>query len=304
MPVPICLVCGAENAKQHYGSWCCNGCKGFFWRSISSKRRYICLNRNSDIECKACRLKRCLEIGMDPKLIRDCWGKSPTPQGPTLRDRCRSLGALDWKNGREKERIGTPNSDCVEQQGSVMIPSHFKEQSDAPRPNTSNLSSCNLQLLSDYLEWVHNIPELNMLNEDDRNFLVLCRARPSAWLLLAHHRMHNTENRPNIELDKLELLLHNEIVGPLRELEIHSVEFEILRNVCFFSTVPQLSEAGRRLVTSVQNAQLRILSEFSLSRINLMEKANEGPLLLSSVFRLNRMMNTLLTVEKVANFKG
>ena len=42
-----CLVCGARNAKQHYGSWCCNGCKGFFWRTISCRRHYICLNSNS-----------------------------------------------------------------------------------------------------------------------------------------------------------------------------------------------------------------------------------------------------------------
>uniref|UniRef100_A0A183CGN1 Nuclear receptor domain-containing protein n=1 Tax=Globodera pallida TaxID=36090 RepID=A0A183CGN1_GLOPA len=308
MPIR-CLVCGAENAKQHYG---------FFWRSVSSKRRYICLSVGSEIECtledgrrnccRACRLKRCLKVGMDPKLIRDCWGKSASPQGPLIRDRCQSLGQPPvYKSDRESVQPDT----CTDFDGGVQqqtedppkAPIYCNQNVFQPQ-NKPKVSAFNLQLLSDYLEWVHNVPELNLLTEDDRNLMVLRRARPSAWLLLAHHEFNNFKNRAQVELDKLELL-HNEIIGPLRELDAQSVEVEILRNVCFFSTVPQLSETGRGLVNSVQNANLRALSEFALSQTGLLDKLDETPppplLLLNTVFRLNRMVNILSVVEKIAH---
>uniref|UniRef100_A0A914HZ14 Nuclear receptor domain-containing protein n=1 Tax=Globodera rostochiensis TaxID=31243 RepID=A0A914HZ14_GLORO len=299
MPIR-CLVCGAENAKQHYGSLCCNGCKGFFWRSVSSKRRYICLSLGSEIECtledgrrnccRACRLKRCLKVGMDPKLIRDCWGKSASPQGPLIRDRCQSLGQSVYKSDRESAQPDT----CTDYDGGVQqqneeppkAPTYCNQNVFQPQ-NKPKGSACNLQLLSEYLEWVHNVPELNLLTEDDRNLMVLRRARPSAWLLLAHHEFNNFKNRAQVELDKLELL-HNEIIGPLRELDAQSVEVEILRNVCFFSTVPQLSESGR-------------------GQTGLLDKVDETRppplLLLNTVFRLNRMVNILSVVEKIAHLK-
>uniref|UniRef100_A0AC34Q309 Ecdysone receptor n=1 Tax=Panagrolaimus sp. JU765 TaxID=591449 RepID=A0AC34Q309_9BILA len=45
-----CLVCGDPKATYHYGSHCCSGCKGFFRRSIRSKRKYTCQNAgNCDV---------------------------------------------------------------------------------------------------------------------------------------------------------------------------------------------------------------------------------------------------------------
>ncbi len=37
-----CRICGDEQANMHYGSVSCNGCRGFFRRSVAQKRVYRC----------------------------------------------------------------------------------------------------------------------------------------------------------------------------------------------------------------------------------------------------------------------
>uniref|UniRef100_A0A183BV90 Nuclear receptor domain-containing protein n=1 Tax=Globodera pallida TaxID=36090 RepID=A0A183BV90_GLOPA len=80
-----CRVCGAGGAARHYGSVCCSGCKGFFRRSVRFQKVYRCLNlyvgqcaisklyRNC---CRACRLRKCLCIGLDPNLVHGDWGQN------------------------------------------------------------------------------------------------------------------------------------------------------------------------------------------------------------------------------------
>ncbi|KFB51497.1 AGAP006571-PA-like protein [Anopheles sinensis] len=70
-----CKVCGDKASGYHYGVTSCEGCKGFFRRSIQKQIEYRCLrdgkclvirlNRN---RCQYCRFKKCLSVGMS----RDC----------------------------------------------------------------------------------------------------------------------------------------------------------------------------------------------------------------------------------------
>uniref|UniRef100_A0A915M7V1 Nuclear receptor domain-containing protein n=1 Tax=Meloidogyne javanica TaxID=6303 RepID=A0A915M7V1_MELJA len=70
---PKCLVCGQENPKMHYGVLACLGCKGFFRRALKKLNEYECFHNNNCIidknertSCRACRLQKCLDVGMDP----------------------------------------------------------------------------------------------------------------------------------------------------------------------------------------------------------------------------------------------
>jgi len=72
-----CVVCGDDGAKMHYNVLACLGCKGFFRRALKKADQYECINDNKCVinkyarnSCRACRLKKCLEAGMDPAAVR------------------------------------------------------------------------------------------------------------------------------------------------------------------------------------------------------------------------------------------
>ncbi|XP_067881141.1 vitamin D3 receptor-like [Heterodontus francisci] len=72
----ICGVCGDKATGFHFNAMTCEGCKGFFRRSMKKKANFTCpFNGNCSItkdnrrHCQACRLKRCQDIGMMKEFI-------------------------------------------------------------------------------------------------------------------------------------------------------------------------------------------------------------------------------------------
>ena len=73
-----CLVCGDKARWQHYGVLACEGCKGFFKRSLVKPHSLQCLdNGDCKIEkknrthCPACRYKKCIMVGMSAKIVSE-----------------------------------------------------------------------------------------------------------------------------------------------------------------------------------------------------------------------------------------
>ncbi|CAL1274083.1 unnamed protein product [Larinioides sclopetarius] len=68
-----CVVCGDVSSGKHYGVLACNGCSGFFKRSVRRKLVYRCqaasgqciVDKAHRNQCQACRLRKCLECGMN-----------------------------------------------------------------------------------------------------------------------------------------------------------------------------------------------------------------------------------------------
>ncbi|CAF3092333.1 unnamed protein product [Rotaria sp. Silwood2] len=86
-PFGACRVCSDSATGIHYGIATCEGCKGFFKRSILRKEKYRCYFDNSCLinvanrnRCKACRFRQCIDEGMSvdgvkmgriPKLVKE-----------------------------------------------------------------------------------------------------------------------------------------------------------------------------------------------------------------------------------------
>uniref|UniRef100_A0A915IPB6 Uncharacterized protein n=1 Tax=Romanomermis culicivorax TaxID=13658 RepID=A0A915IPB6_ROMCU len=88
-----CKVCQDHSSGKHYGIFACDGCAGFFKRSIRRNRQYVCKARTTPQEghcavdkthrnqCRSCRLLRCLQAGMNKDAVQHERG----PRNSTLR---------------------------------------------------------------------------------------------------------------------------------------------------------------------------------------------------------------------------
>ncbi|BHF72849.1 Nuclear receptor sub 2 group C member 2 [Sparganum proliferum] len=72
-----CRVCGDRASGRHYGVLSCEGCKGFFKRSIRGHVNYICRTKQRCIvnkayrnRCQYCRLQKCLQVGMRSEAVQ------------------------------------------------------------------------------------------------------------------------------------------------------------------------------------------------------------------------------------------
>nr|XP_036871022.1 peroxisome proliferator-activated receptor delta isoform X2 [Manis javanica] len=76
-----CRVCGDKASGFHYGVHACEGCKGFFRRTVRMKLEYEKCERSCKIQkknrnkCQYCRFQKCLALGMSHNAIR--FGRMP-----------------------------------------------------------------------------------------------------------------------------------------------------------------------------------------------------------------------------------
>uniref|UniRef100_A0A0N4ZKI1 Nuclear receptor n=1 Tax=Parastrongyloides trichosuri TaxID=131310 RepID=A0A0N4ZKI1_PARTI len=74
-----CAICGDKSSGLHYGIYTCEGCKGFFKRTVQNKRVYSCVSGSGSCpmtkeqrnRCQYCRFKTCLRKGMVLEAVRE-----------------------------------------------------------------------------------------------------------------------------------------------------------------------------------------------------------------------------------------
>lgn len=85
-----CKVCSDHSSGKHYGIFACDGCAGFFKRSIRRSRNYECKSKSGGHcmvdkthrnQCRACRLRKCFKVGMNKDAVQHERG----PRNSTLR---------------------------------------------------------------------------------------------------------------------------------------------------------------------------------------------------------------------------
>ncbi|XP_046554792.1 nuclear hormone receptor E75-like [Haliotis rubra] len=85
----LCKVCGDKASGFHYGVFSCEGCKGFFRRTIRQNITYkpcdnpkgCLIMRISRNRCQFCRLQKCLTVGMSHESVR--LGRCPKKDRPS-----------------------------------------------------------------------------------------------------------------------------------------------------------------------------------------------------------------------------
>lgn len=98
----LCQVCGDKSSGFHYGVHACEGCKGFFRRSIQQKLQYRPCSKNQQCSilrinrnrCQYCRLKKCIAVGMSRDAVR--FGRVPK------REKAKMLAEMNRANAQSQ----------------------------------------------------------------------------------------------------------------------------------------------------------------------------------------------------------
>ena len=89
----LCSICGDRASGKHYGVYSCEGCKGFFKRTVRKDLTYACREEKNCIidkrqrnRCQYCRYQKCLTCGMKREAVqeeRQRGGKSQSSSSAT-----------------------------------------------------------------------------------------------------------------------------------------------------------------------------------------------------------------------------
>lgn len=74
----LCLICGDRASGKHYGVYSCEGCKGFFKRTVRKNLTFSCreeknclIDKRQRNRCQYCRYQKCLSTGMKREAVQE-----------------------------------------------------------------------------------------------------------------------------------------------------------------------------------------------------------------------------------------
>ncbi|XP_053706455.1 nuclear receptor subfamily 1 group D member 2-like isoform X2 [Synchiropus splendidus] len=126
--VLLCKVCGDVASGFHYGVHACEGCKGFFRRSIQQNIHYkMCVKnenclimRTNRNRCQHCRFKKCLSVGMSRDAVR--FGRIPKREKQRLLEEMQSY-MNEMAASEARSAAGSPvNDNAKEAIGAISRP--------------------------------------------------------------------------------------------------------------------------------------------------------------------------------------
>ncbi|XP_047225262.1 nuclear receptor subfamily 1, group H, member 5 [Girardinichthys multiradiatus] len=208
----LCVVCGDKASGYHYNALTCEGCKGFFRRSVTKKAVYHCKSGGScemDMymrrKCQDCRLRKCRAVGM----LAECLLTEVQCQSKRLRKGGKSRGQEEEESA-ESRRVsstcrlpGQPATLTREQKHIVdrMVEAHrqfrdqdcssymvFEWQCALEGEGLSDVLSPHLHRL---LQFARTVPGFDLLDFSDQMALLSVSSLEVMFLLSAQQFSNN-----------------------------------------------------------------------------------------------------------------
>ncbi|CAF1285918.1 unnamed protein product [Rotaria magnacalcarata] len=246
----ICEVCGDNSSGKHYGILACNGCSGFFKRSVRRKLIYRCqassgrciidkANRN---QCQACRLEKCLQMGMIKEAVQN--------ERQSRTDSQIRINSIDLHHDDTGKRISamhhlpfqqvsniTSNSSSHESSTSSMI-KHSHEY-DLVNKLDDTFYIISSQILLMIIKWIRNLPtflnlpvcdQLILLEESWSELFLLWAIQYSIPLddggPIFHHTVLHRQNEDEKSI--------HDIFYIFKQLKLDPIEFACLKTIVLF----------------------------------------------------------------------
>ncbi|CAF0728854.1 unnamed protein product [Adineta steineri] len=195
----LCAVCGDRSSGKHYGIYSCDGCSGFFKRSIHRHRHYVCkaqgemkdkcpVDKTHRNQCRSCRLARCFLVNMNkdavqhergprkakPKILSVSSMILPSSTGPPIA--CSSspimtnVSSLSISN--QFNRKSKHSSTQQQQQQLTCLPTIDNYNSFSTIINQTTLYEAAARLLFTMTSWLQTVPSFKILSNDDQRSLL------------------------------------------------------------------------------------------------------------------------------------
>lgn len=250
----VCKVCGDRASGKHYGLYSCEGCKGFFKRTVRKELSYSCrdnkhcvIDKRQRNRCQFCRYQKCLTMGMKREAV----------QGEISKDASKMM--MDYENGGESSMLSRNISS--ENGGHPFDEMPIEQIRDAEN-ELDRLYQQNqgVNYVTEYLraliEWTKMIPQFESLKTDDRVYLV-----QSAWneITIADIAHRSMEFEDKLLIGKNEILTRGqatstnvdiifgrvitELVYKMKEMKLDRTELGCLKAIILYNPdVKQLQD--------------------------------------------------------------
>ncbi|XP_048371747.1 hepatocyte nuclear factor 4-beta-like isoform X1 [Sphaerodactylus townsendi] len=248
----LCAICGDRATGKHYGASSCDGCKGFFRRSVRKNHVYSCrfsrqcvIDKDKRNQCRYCRLKKCFRAGMKKEAVQN------------ERDRISIRRSSYEDNGALSITVLT-QAETMAQQYSALRPVHSADIAMKKIATINDVCESMKQQLLVLVEWAKYIPAFCELPLDDQVALLRAHAGEHLLLGVAKRSIPYTDflllgndfiipmQCPEQEIARVAIRILDELVKPLREIQIDDNEYACLKAVIFFDPdCKGLSEPGK-----------------------------------------------------------
>ncbi|KAK2854043.1 hypothetical protein Q5P01_006704 [Channa striata] len=235
----LCIICADKATGKHYGASSCDGCKGFFRRSIRNNHTYNCrfkrqcvVDKDKRNQCRYCRLQKCFKAGMRKEAVQN------------------ERDSINSQRAKGPQTVGTLSisvllrAEASVQQFPALVSPWSQDVKTACIGDVFESMKHQLLLL---VEWAKHIPEFCSLSIEDR--VTLLRSHSAEQLILGAARRSLPYNNvillgnnfviplrgADIEVSRVAFRIQEELVKPLRELDITDQVFACLRTIVFFA---------------------------------------------------------------------
>lgn len=125
----LCSICGDKASGKHYGVYSCEGCKGFFKRTVRKDLTYACReDRNCIVDkrqrnrCQYCRYQKCLMCGMKREAVQEERSRGSKAASQSSNNKAEELFPTSTVKDLTVERILDAEQKSETQNGDNAIP--------------------------------------------------------------------------------------------------------------------------------------------------------------------------------------
>ncbi|XP_068236473.1 retinoic acid receptor RXR-alpha-B-like isoform X2 [Palaemon carinicauda] len=236
----LCSICGDRASGKHYGVYSCEGCKGFFKRTVRKDLSYACredrlctIDKRQRNRCQYCRYQKCLSMGMKREAVQEERQRTKGDKGDGDPDSsCGGIPDMPITSIHEAETIVEPTDEQPVDQGDAV----------------TNICQAADRHLVQLVEWAKHIPHFTDLPVEDQ--VVLLKAGWNELLIAAFsHRSMGVKDGIVLATG---LVVHrssahqagvgaifdrvlSELIAKMKEMKMDKTELGCLRSIVLFN---------------------------------------------------------------------